>query len=218
MKEYTKSYFFMAVLTFVGGFLDVYTFVSRGGVFANTQTTNLASLGYYTAVGEFANIPKYIFPILCCILGGVVSTLWMRRSKDILHKKLFIFEIIVFIAIGFIKGEEYNMIINCTLSFMTAYQLNLFRKYGELAHNTTISTGNIRQVGELVAKDIANRNTGAKKTSIKYASLVFMFLVGAIVSALLTNMMHEYSIWLCCIMIVGIIIIGIQKEKQEHQD
>lgn len=206
----------MAILTFVGGFLDVYTFITRGGVFANTQTTNVASLGYYLAIGAFDHIPRYVFPIIACILGGIVSTLLMHRSKDVLHKKLFIVEILVLAIVGFISGSTYDLFINCTLSFITAYQLNLFRKYKEYAHNTTISTGNLRQVGELVAKDIVNRNTGKKKVSIVYASLVSMFLVGAIFSALLTRVFHEQSIWLCSVMIVFIILVGVYKERNKR--
>ena len=39
------------LLAMVGGYLDAYTFVGRGGVFANAQTGNIVLLGIYAAQG-----------------------------------------------------------------------------------------------------------------------------------------------------------------------
>ena len=41
-------------LCFIGGFLDAYTYVSRGGVFANAQTGNIILLILGLASGEGA--------------------------------------------------------------------------------------------------------------------------------------------------------------------
>ena len=40
------------VLSFVGGFLDVFTFIGHGGVFANAQTGNAILLGSELACGQ----------------------------------------------------------------------------------------------------------------------------------------------------------------------
>lgn len=40
------------LLAVVGGFLEAYTFLSRGGVFANCETGNLVLLGLYLAQGQ----------------------------------------------------------------------------------------------------------------------------------------------------------------------
>ena len=41
------------LLAIVGGFLDAYTFVGRGGVFANAQTGNVVLMGIEAAKGEW---------------------------------------------------------------------------------------------------------------------------------------------------------------------
>ena len=41
-----------ACLTFVGGFLDAYTYILRGGVFANAQTGNLVLFGVNITQGR----------------------------------------------------------------------------------------------------------------------------------------------------------------------
>lgn len=208
----------MSMLTFIGGFLDVYTFITRGGVFANTQTTNLARLGYNIATQQFSDCIQFILPIISCIIGGIVSTILMKKGKDELHKNLLILEILVLVSIGFITNQEYDLVINSVISFITSFQLNLFRKYGNLAHNTTISTGNLRQVGELIGNFILSKKKSERSLSIKYASLVFMFVVGAAMSVFLTAIFSEKSIWFCCMILILLIVVGTYIDhKQENK-
>ena len=44
---------FCMLLAIVGGFLDAYTFVGRGGVFCNAQTGNIVLLGVYLSLGRW---------------------------------------------------------------------------------------------------------------------------------------------------------------------
>ena len=41
-RPMSQSYIVGLLLAFAGGYLDVYTYVCRGGVFANAQTGNMA--------------------------------------------------------------------------------------------------------------------------------------------------------------------------------
>ena len=50
-------------LCFVGGFLDAYTYVSRGGVFANAQTGNLVLLALGFARGDGLSALRYLTAI-----------------------------------------------------------------------------------------------------------------------------------------------------------
>ena len=42
------------VLALAGGYLDAYTYLCRGGVFANAETGNMVLLGAKLAVGDWA--------------------------------------------------------------------------------------------------------------------------------------------------------------------
>ena len=48
----SESYLVGAVLAVAGGFLDAYTYICRGHVFANAQTGNIVLLGVNLAAGE----------------------------------------------------------------------------------------------------------------------------------------------------------------------
>jgi hypothetical protein len=51
------------LLAVVGGFLDAYTYIGRGGVFANAQTGNIVLLGIYASKGEWQQVLRVILPI-----------------------------------------------------------------------------------------------------------------------------------------------------------
>lgn len=56
-----------ALLAVTGGFLDAYTYLTRGRVFANAQTGNLVLLAMNLAGGQFQKAQYYLIPILAFI-------------------------------------------------------------------------------------------------------------------------------------------------------
>ena len=49
-----------ALLAVVGGFLDAYTYILRGGVFANAQTGNIVLLGVHMADKDYRQALYYV--------------------------------------------------------------------------------------------------------------------------------------------------------------
>ena len=64
----SESMILCLTLAIVGGFLDAYTYISRGQVFANAQTGNIVLLGIGIAKGEPMAAVHYLLPILLCYL------------------------------------------------------------------------------------------------------------------------------------------------------
>ena len=54
------------VLAAAGGFMDAYTFIARGGVFANAQTGNLVLLGVRAFEGDVRAL-HYLTPVLAFV-------------------------------------------------------------------------------------------------------------------------------------------------------
>ena len=63
------------LLAFVGGFLDVYTYLLRGGVFANAQTGNMVLLTLQISQGHFVQALYYLVPIIAFFMGDY-SVIW----------------------------------------------------------------------------------------------------------------------------------------------
>ena len=55
-KQMSESLRIGLILAAAGGFLDAYTYISRGGVFANAQTGNIVLLGVNAADKQWGRV------------------------------------------------------------------------------------------------------------------------------------------------------------------
>ena len=67
------------VLAFTGGFLDIYTYLIRGGVFANAQTSNLIFLGLRLMEGDWPQALNYFAQVASYVVGILVAGVVKRR-------------------------------------------------------------------------------------------------------------------------------------------
>ena len=68
-KQASESIELGIVLALAGGFMDVYSYVARGGVFANAQTGNILLTGVHLSEGDFALAIRYAVPVICFARG-----------------------------------------------------------------------------------------------------------------------------------------------------
>lgn len=71
---------FIAGITAVGGFCNAYTGMTRGGVFANAHTANMAKLGIAVATLNAWDAFNAVVPIVGCFLGAFLCEL--IKGKD----------------------------------------------------------------------------------------------------------------------------------------
>src|SRR5512133_1901150 len=120
------------LLAIVGGFLDAYTFIGRGGVFANAQTGNVVLMGIEAATGEWGKAVLHAVPILAFILGVVVAEIIKKPSMRLFvpdaERAVLILEIAVLFIIGFIPYTSPDIIVTVAVSFVSSVQISSFRK------------------------------------------------------------------------------------------
>ena len=108
------------VLAIIGGYLDAYTFIDRGKVFANAQTGNIVLLGMNIANGKLYNALLYFLLILAFVLGVLVS----HYIKDIFtnnaEKIIIILEIIILLILSIIPVELPDTFVNIIISFIAS--------------------------------------------------------------------------------------------------
>lgn len=68
------------VLSIAGGFLDIYTYLCRGRVFANAVTGNMVLFGFHLSNLHWVECSRYLLAILCYALGIFVA--------DLIHRSL----------------------------------------------------------------------------------------------------------------------------------
>ena len=149
------------LLAFVGGFLDVHTYLLRGGVFANAQTGNMVLLMLQISEGQWMKALYYIIPIIA-FFSGVVVTEFVKLHER-WHEYVLIIEIGLLFLIGFYPVTFPAMIVNITISFICAMQISSFRKLRGAAYVTTVCTGNLRSAAEQLTLFYIRRDEEAKK-------------------------------------------------------
>lgn len=106
------------LLAFVGGFLDVNTYLLRGGVFANAQTGNMVLLMLQISEGQWMKALYYIIPIIAFFSGVVVTELvklherWHEYNQMLNTMMLYPPKLFLIFAVGLKDpSEEYIQII-----------------------------------------------------------------------------------------------------------
>lgn len=68
-KQMSESFLTAAFLSVSGGLQDMYTYISRGHVFANAQTGNIVLLSQHIFAGNWADVMRYLMPVLSFMFG-----------------------------------------------------------------------------------------------------------------------------------------------------
>lgn len=201
-KQTSDTFRLGILLSIVGGFTDAYTFVIRGNVFANAQTGNIVLLGLKIVEAKWSEAVLYIFPVSAFVLGVFAAEFIRSKLKDRkgIHWRqiVILIEIFVLLFAAFIPKGNYNIIVNTAISFICSLQVESFRKVNGNLSVTTMCTGNLRSGTEQLYKYIMLKDRAAKEKCRIYFGLILFFIIGAVMGALFTGILHEKSLFVCC--------------------
>lgn len=199
------------LLAIVGGFLDAYTFVGRGGVFANAQTGNVVLMGIEAAAGEWENAVLYAVPVLAFIVGVVVAEIIKKPSMRLLipdtERAVLILEIAVLFIIGFIPYTSPNMMVTVAISFVAAIQFSVFRKLVGSPYNTIAITGNLRSSTQEAYIAVTRKDYKSAFQAVRFSMINLSFLAGAILGGLLTSFIGVKAVWIAVIILICSVIL-----------
>ena len=203
-RQMSETLFLGALLAITGGFLDAYTYLSRGAVFANAQTGNVVLLGLGIARGQWNLILHYSFPILAFILGVLLAELVRIHCKDnrryLMHWRqiILLIEILVILAVCLIPSGSWDNWVNVAISFVCSMQVESFRSIHGNSYATTMCTGNLRSATDHLFRFLQTGNRESGRISIIYYTIILFFLLGAILGVWFTSLLHGYAALICC--------------------
>ena len=211
LEKASESYIVGVLLAVTGGFLDVYTYVCRGGVFANAQTGNIVLLGISAADGNWEQIWSYVWPILA-FMAGILLTEAVRkkyRYNPGLHWRQIVIalEFVVLLCIAFVPSGPWDDMVNTLVSFVCSMQVESFRLLHGNAYATTMCTGNLRSATEQLFYYNINKDKKARNRSLQYYGIIFFFIVGAVVGTALTRMLLEKAVLVVCFLLLTVFVI-----------
>ena len=191
-----------AILAVTGGFFDAYTYLCRGGVFANAQTGNMVLLGADLAAGRWAHALHYVLPILAFALGVAVAE-WVKfrfkSGQAVLHWRQIVIlaELLLVALVGFLP-QSANMAANTLVSFICALQVESFRKMRGSAFATTMCTGNLRSATEQFVRWRTDGDDEARRKAGRYAVIIVYFIAGAVLGVGCVHLWRDRAVLACC--------------------
>ena len=201
-----ETLLFMGAMTFLGGFINAYSFFERGQSFVSMHTGNMAKMGLSLYLMDQAMFFGAIVPICGSVLGAVVYQILKNKTKQkdpiFLKKVSVLVELVMLVAVSFVPNTVPDNWVNLVLSFTTGFQLSTFRTYGGAAHNTTICTGNLRTFGQKIGDFICLHDRASAVKMGQYFCLAFSFPLGAFIGGFACELMHVHALLLGAVVLV----------------
>lgn len=202
-------------LSLVGGFLDAYSYLLKGRVFANAQTGNVVLLFISAANRELYKSHKYIIPIVTFAFGIFISEFLKNKHYAKNYTRMItvlIFEVLVIAAIGLTGSYFRHDIINSVISFIAALQVANFDKVDGNPIATTMITGNLKSSMINFAKYWTTKDIKYLHSSFKYFLIIASFGIGVSIGFIAIKYYAEKSILLCELFII-IAFVMLQREE-----
>lgn len=195
----SESFLVAALLALSGGLLDAYTYLSRGGVFANAETGNIVLMGIHLARREWSAALSYLAPIIAFALGVLAAEFVKNRrfhKSGRFHWRHFTLgtEIAVLTGTSFIPQGELDGLVNVMVAFVCAMQVETFRKVRGHAFATTMCTGNLRSGTEALYNGALHRDRTLMEKGACYYGVICWFIAGAALGAMLSGLFPQRAV------------------------
>lgn len=183
------------ILALSGGFMDAYSYIGRGGVFANAETGNVVLMAIRLGEGDVVRALSYLVPIGAFALGVMISEAVRHRCDDAgakLHWRQFsvTVEILAMLVVAALP-QQMNGMANSLISLTCGIQVSAFAKiYGHVMA-TTMCTGNLRSGTQLFGIFLTTGDRAALKRGLFYYGCIVIFFLGAMVGGYMTTLIRE---------------------------
>lgn len=209
-KQASESFRLGALLAAAGGILDAYTYLVRGGVFANAQTGNIVLLGVRLIQGQWLLALHYLIPILAFAVGVVVAELIryrFRQSNSVHWRQVTVgLELILLAVVAFLPSSLDNLA-NVAVSFVCAVQVESFRKVNGNAFATTMCTGNLRSGTERLYLYLKTKERDHWSRAIQYYGIILCFIGGAALGGLCAERLEQVGVLVSLPFLIGAFVM-----------
>ena len=212
----SESLILGVLLALSGGFMDAYSYLERGEVFANAQTGNMLLFGVSLSEGNLTLALRYFFPVLAFGLGIALSFVVRIKYKNRLHwrQTAVLLEALILCSVS-LMPRSINLIANTLTSFACGIQVESFRKIHGNGIATTMCIGNLRSGTWNLCSYFHNRELPFLKTGLLYYGIIGCFILGAVIGNLFIGFWHEKAILTCSLLLfVVFLLMFIDREKE----
>lgn len=193
------------VLALSGGFMDAYSYLFRGGVFANAQTGNFLLIGINIFHNNWEAAFRYIMPVSAFTIGIIIADMSrhyishkLKDQMNWLHWRqgVLVVEMLCLSAVAFLP-QELNSLANGLISLACGIQMTAFKKVRGHAIATTMCIGNLRAGTEYMCRFIREKSRHELYMMFLYYGAIFFFIIGAVIGSIFIKLFAVYSILFC---------------------
>ena len=209
------------LLSLSGGLMDSYSYMERGGVFANAQTGNILLLSVNLITDNFTVAINYIFPVAAFAVGIVLAVILRFRYEDLPHVRwrqiVVLVEALLFFCVAFIP-QSLNILANSLISLACGAQVESFRKIRntgiEIA--TTMCIGNLRSGVHAMCEYRLTKDKSTFKKGLFAFAVIAGFAFGAICGNFLIGFGGEKAILASgLVMMIAFSVMLIRRKENE---
>jgi len=204
------------LLTLAGGYLDAFTWVGHGHVFANAQTGNVVLLGIDVATGQGVQAIRHLIPIAAFIVGVTLANAvkvfgpWRDRTAAALFSLGC--EIALLAVIACLPSGFPDLPIVLGIAFLAAYQCSSFNKLESWPFNSVMTTGNLKRATEALFIGITKRDgKSALHEAFCFAAVCVTFCIGAGLGAAGTAALHNAAAAGPALILLAALLICLKK-------
>lgn len=187
-----------SLFAIVGGFLDAYSYLACGHVFANAQTGNVVLFGVRAAGGDWTSARKTLPPILAYMCGVAVARLLMVRAQKRTLRATVIcqaLELLVLLVLVFFGRFVPDFWAVPLIAFSAALQNTSFSNIGPWQFNSAMTTSNLRSaVSGWVQVALGETDPKVWGEAIVGSVILLCFAAGALLGGACTLRLPAYPL------------------------
>ena len=169
------------LLSAAGGFTDIYSYLFRGGVFANAVTGNLVIMGLRLASGDAWGTLHGLCAVVAYGAGVLAANAIHARYG---HRRRVGWHQVVLWVVSMPNGAG-DCAVAAVISFVCALQVQTFRRVHGLPFASTMCTGNLRSGADALSAWLSGSDPNGLAKARHYVCVIVCFVLGVVCGALL---------------------------------
>lgn len=202
------------LLTISGGYMDAYSYLVRGEVFATGQTGNMVLFSINLMQGSFLRAMQYAVPVMFFATGVFFSKVLfyqmfhenMRRWQQ----GILLFEVGIFFVIGLTPVTVPDVLVNSAIGICAALQFCGFNRLGYNApFSSVFCTGNLKSCFESVYMGVIRNDPVELSKARHYLGIITSFVTGVVLGVFIIRYAAEYGAFgLCAILLMCLFYVS----------
>ncbi len=211
-----------ALLILAAGMLDAYTFVARGGVFANAMTGNLVVMTVYLARSQWPKALPSLAPIAAYIAGVAVAHAVKEKPLSAIirypARASLALEILFLLIVAILPKSVPDMVVVVGIAFVAAVQGTSFTRVDRFAFTSVTTSANLRHFTEAATATLFFKGgPKARHETFFFALICLSFFAGAACEAVVTLKIGHAAVWLPLATLAAAFILCLPWNKRLHR-